>query len=79
MTIQIHDLTEHQRILLDTMWEKKTSEELYTWMETITDNNLRTVEVLIELVQLAYLDNQVNCTSDLSLAENLIKKVQKRC
>ena len=79
MTIQIHDLTEHQRMLLDTMWEKKTSEELYTWMETITDNNLRTVEVLIELVQLAYLDNQVNCTSDLSLAENLIKKVQKRC
>lgn len=79
MTIQIHDLTEHQRMLLDTMWEKKTSEELFTWMETITSNNLHTVEVLIELVQLAYLDNQVNCTSDLSLAENLIKKVQKRC
>lgn len=75
--IRIENLTEHQRILLDTMWTKDTSEELYNWMETLTPNNAREVDVLIELVRLAYIDNEVTCTTDLTLAENAIEKARK--
>lgn len=75
--IQIHGLTEHQRILLDTMWEKKTTEELYNWMQHLTPNNAQTVDVLVELVQLAFIDKEVNCTSDLTEANFLIEKARK--
>jgi hypothetical protein len=59
------------------MWEKKTTEELYAWMENLTPSNVRTVDVLVEMVQLAYLDKKINCTSDLSLANKLIEKARK--
>lgn len=70
--IQIEGLTEHQKILLDTMWELKTPEELYEWMETITEENLRTVHVLIDMVQLAYIDRDVDCTTDTTDVYNAI-------
>lgn len=75
--IQIEGLTAHQTMLLDTMWEKDTHEELQDWMRTITPNNRRMVEVLIQMVQLAYIDSEITCTSDLSLANELIEKAKK--
>ena len=75
--IQIEGLTAHQTMLLDTMWEKDTHEELQDWMRTITPNNRRMVEVLIQMVQLAYIDSEITCTSDLSLANELIEKARK--
>jgi uncharacterized protein YukE len=75
--IQIEGLTAHQTMLLDTMWEKDTHEELQDWMQKITPNNRRMVEVLIHMVQLAYIDSEINCTSDLSLANELIEKARK--
>lgn len=75
--IQIEGLTAHQTMLLDTMWEKDTHEELQDWMRTITPNNRRMVEVLIHMVQLAYIDSEITCTSDLSLANELIEKARK--
>jgi hypothetical protein len=70
--IRIDGLTEHQKMLLDTMWELNTSEELYTWMETITEENLRTVTVLIDMIQLAYIDKDVHCNTDLSNVYDMI-------
>jgi len=75
--IQIEGLTAHQTMLLDTMWEKDTHEELQDWMQKITPNNRRMVEVLIQMVQLAYIDSEITCTSDLSLANELIEKARK--
>ena len=75
--IQIEGLTAHQTMLLDTMWEKDTHEELQDWMQKITPNNRRMVEVLIQMVQLAYIDSEITCTSDLSLANELIEKAKK--
>lgn len=75
--IQIEGLTAHQTMLLDTMWEKDTYEELQDWMQKITPNNRRMVEVLIQMVQLAYIDSEITCTSDLSLANELIEKARK--
>lgn len=75
--IRIDGITEHQRILLDTMWEKDTAEELYNWMETLTPENWKTVQVLIDMIQLAYIDNEVTCTTDMSDVYDIIMKCQK--
>ena len=70
--IRIEGLTEHQKILLDTMWELNTPEDLYEWMDTITEENLRTVHVLNDMVQLSYIDKDVNCTTDTTDVYNTI-------
>lgn len=75
--IRIDGLTQHQRELLDMMWEKDTQEELYTWMDTLSDSSFREVNVLIDMVQLALIDSEITCTSDLSLANELIERAKK--
>lgn len=75
--IVIDGITEHQRILLDTMWEKDTSAELYAWMETLTPENWKTVQVLIDMIQLAYIDQEVDCTTDLSWVYDSIMECKK--
>lgn len=77
--IHIDGLTERQCKLLDQMWIKDSHEELYTWVESLPIIDAMEVDVLVEMVQLAYIDKEVNCVSDLSLANTLIEKARNKC
>ena len=76
--ISIHGITKRQKNILDKMWQYKTSEELWDWMNTLHPDDEMEVDVLLELVQLTLMDNTVTCTTDLSMANNLIEKARKK-
>ena len=72
MNVRIDGLTEYQTVLLDQMWELDSAPELYEWLDTLTPDNAREVEILIDMVQLAYIDSEVTCTTDMSDVYNAI-------
>ena len=72
MNVRIDGLTEYQTVLLDQMWELDSAPELYDWLDTISPANAREVEILIDMVQLAYIDSEVTCTTDMSDVYNAI-------
>lgn len=76
--IRIEGLTDYQCTLLDEMWTKDTSTELYEWIESLGTHDAKEVDVLLQLVQLAYIDKEVNCVSDLSIANKMIESARKR-
>jgi len=76
--IRFEGLTEHQIMLLDIIWEKDTAPELYEWMESLTPDNLREVTTLTGLIQWAYIDAEVNTTTDTSDAYRMIMDCQHK-
>ena len=76
--ISIHGITKRQKNILDKMWQYKTSEELWNWMDTLHPDDEMEVDVLLELVQLTLMDNTVTCTTDLSMAWDMITQAQKK-
>jgi len=78
MNITLHGITQRQKNILNKMWQYKTSEELWDWMDTLHPDDEAEVDVLLELVQLTLMDNTVTCTTDLSMANKLIEKARKK-
>lgn len=73
MTIRIDGITEHQRLLLDTMWGIDSTEEFTAWYDRLTPSNKSTVDVLTDLLGLAIMEEEVN--EDLSLAKAMLKSI----
>ncbi len=76
--ISIHGITSRQKTILDKMWQYNTTEELWDWMDTLHPDDEMEVDVLLELVQLTQIDNTVTCTTDLSMARDMIAQAQKK-
>lgn len=72
MKVRIDGLTEHQSLLLDCIWEKDSAQEFYDWIDSLTGHNLREVLTLTDMIQLAYIDTEVTCTTDMTDVYNAI-------
>lgn len=70
--IQIENLTSHQVQLLDTMWSINSEDDLIEWKATLSNSDQLMVELLIEMVGVALVDESVELDSNYKLANQLI-------
>ena len=76
--IYIPGLTAHQELLLETILELDETDDIVAWYDGLTPNNKRAAKTLMHLIVLAEIDSQVNCTSDLTIAEQMIMNACKK-
>lgn len=73
--MHIYDLTEHQVILLDTMWAIDSIEEFGKWYKKLTPSNKETVDVLVELIALGDIDERVQKMDSYPDAKKLLENI----
>ncbi len=56
MNIELHGLTKKQMVFCDIMWALETREAVEKFIATLPAKDQRTCNTLIEMVQLAFLD-----------------------
>ncbi len=56
MQLELHGLTARQRVFCDVMWALETREGVESFISTLPAADQRECRVLIELMQLAFLD-----------------------
>lgn len=72
---RIYDLTSDQCAMLDKMWTIDSSEDLHTWIATLTPAQQREVDVLTELMELSIIDNDVAPLDTFSLAKSMLRDI----
>lgn len=75
MRFEIHDLTKEDVQILDTIWALDTQEELDSYMNSISTEKRKRVNVLIELIRLSEIDSKVESMDDYPQAAELLKKI----
>lgn len=73
--MQIEGLTAEQVKLLDAMWEIDTRDDLNKWFSTLTEHTRREAIVLLELVELAAIDEEVDADQDLSISKLMLNSI----
>jgi hypothetical protein len=56
--VKIEGLNKHQRALCDIIWSIDTQEELLSWVRTLNKDKALEVYVLMQLMMLAYIDDE---------------------
>jgi len=56
MNIELHGLTKKQMVFCDIMWALETREAVEKFIATLPTKDQRTCNTLIEMMQLAFLD-----------------------
>lgn len=71
----LEGLTESDIKILDTIWAIETTEELDQHLKTLDAQTLRRTLTLIDLLQLASIDDDVNAMESYPEAENMLKSI----
>jgi len=71
--MNIYQVTELQKSLLDKMWSIDSIEEMERWMRTLSYERLMEVRVLRELLCLSMIDEEVEEQNDTSMALKMIE------
>lgn len=71
--MNIYQVTELQKSLLDKMWSMDSVEEMERWMRTLSYDRLMEVRVLRELMYLSMIDEEVEEKNDTSMALKMIE------
>ena len=71
--MNIYQVTELQKSLLDKMWSIDSIEEMERWMRTLSYERLMEVRVLRELLCLSMIDEEVEEKNDTSMALKMIE------
>lgn len=73
--MQIEGLTTEQVELLDKMWSIDTHAELSAWFNTLNEAKRQEAMVLLELIELAAIDDQVDEDQDLTIAKLMLNSI----
>jgi hypothetical protein len=71
----LENLTEEDVKILDEIWAIETTEELDQHLKTLDAQTLRRTLTLIDLLQLASIDDDVNAMESYPEAENMLKSI----
>jgi hypothetical protein len=71
--MNIYQVTELQKSLLDKMWSMDSVEEMERWMRTLSHDRLMEVRVLRDLMYLSMIDEEVEEKNDTSMALKMIE------
>jgi hypothetical protein len=74
MNIELHGLTKKQMIFCDIMWALETREAVESFIATLPTKDQRTCKILIEMMQLAFLD-AVDSTDEANEVLDNIRKI----
>lgn len=72
--IEIHGLTNKQKVMLDVLWSMDSYDEVRSWQSSLPLEDQYVVETLMELVALAYIDEAVNSDLDMSESREIMRK-----
>ena len=70
--MEINGLTAEQCKMLDKMWELDTSEQLFGWFKTLSDQKFETALVLFEILVQEQHEDKV---ADRKLAKKMLKQI----
>ena len=73
MNIELHGLSEKQKVFCDMMWAIETMEGVDSFISTLPINDQRTCRNLIELMRLSAIDNSVEDFDDVAI---VLKRIQ---
>lgn len=74
MRLELHGLTARQRVFCDVMWAIETRDGVESFISTLPVADQRECRVLIELMQLAFLDQ----VDDVEGVEVVLKRIAYR-
>lgn len=67
MLVELHGLTDKQKVFCDIMWAIETMEGVESFINTLPLKDQNTCRSLIELMRLSMLDNEVEEFNDISV------------
>jgi hypothetical protein len=74
MNIELHGLTKKQMVFCDIMWALETREAVEKFIATLPAKDQRTCNTLIEMMQLAFLD-EVDSTDEANTVIDSIRRM----
>lgn len=77
MDIEIRGITPKQKEMLSVIWQCETDEQFLEWFVTLSFNDKRMVEGLLELIRLEYLEEALKL-NDMSEAMSVIENVRRK-
>jgi hypothetical protein len=75
--IRIDGLTNKQVEILDKLWACDTTEEVYTWLSSLSDEDFQMAVTLQEMVIDAMLEKPAE--DDVSLAKSMLQNIGIKC
>lgn len=76
--LYIDDMTLKQKAMLDKIWECKSAAEFVTWRSKLSKNDQIEAMCLLELLQLAAIDSEIEETHDYTIAQKLLAEVMTK-
>lgn len=73
--IQINNINQFQKNLLDKMWSIDSAEDFENWYQSQNSTTRNTIDVLMEMLQLAILEEKTQEEHDLGLGRNMLKSI----
>ena len=70
--VKIDGVTQSQRQMLDKMWSLDTQQEFDAWFSTLSPSDKRQAMALEELLIVALIDQEVEKSSDYTLAQTML-------
>lgn len=70
--VKIDGVTQSQRQMLDKMWSLDTQQEFDAWFSTLSPADKRQAMALEELLIVALIDQEVEKSSDYTLAQTML-------
>lgn len=75
--IRIEGLTNKQVEILDNLWACDTTEEVFEWMSSLSDEDFQMAVTLQEMVIDAMLEKPAE--DDVSMAQNMLRDIGVKC
>ena len=75
--MKIDGLTEFQVNILDELWGCKTVEEMHKYMQNKSEDELKEIITLRELLILAHIDEEINEMPSYPDSEELLRNIMK--